>query len=75
MHRTLATVAACLASSPATACPLCESERADDVRAGLVDEDLGRNLAATVAPFVTLAGLVAAVRFGTAGDEARGRRS
>lgn len=52
-------LAAVLALTPlAAACPLCDSPTAEAVRAGLVDDDLPRTLAAIVAPFAVV-GIVA----------------
>ncbi len=59
-----AAVAMCGAAATAHACPLCDSDRAEEVRAGLFDDQFARNLAASVLPFTLLAGLVAAVHFG-----------
>jgi hypothetical protein len=56
----------------AAACPICDSDRAEEVRAGLADDALGRNLLAAALPFGLLAGLVALVHFGPArGPHAR----
>lgn len=66
-------------SSVVNACPLCDSERAKEVRAGLLDQDLGTNLFAATLPFVVLAGVVGIVHFGpfrkTKGSAAHGRKS
>ena len=51
-------------SDQAWACSLCDSERAREVRAGVFDESFGRHVAAAVAPFALLAGLIGAVHFG-----------
>jgi hypothetical protein len=56
-----------LASQAATlsACPLCDSETASQVRAGLLDDQhVADSLLATIMPFLLLAAFVAAVHFG-----------
>ena len=59
-------------ASVASACPLCKSETADAVRAGLVDGNLAISIAATVLPFVLVLGVVACLHFG-ATRRGRGR--
>jgi hypothetical protein len=49
---------------PAAACPVCNSDTGQQVRAGLFGEDFGRNLLATALPFPILLGVVAAIHFG-----------
>ncbi len=51
-------------ASSAWACPLCESETGERVRAGIFDADFGYNLAATLLPFPVLLGVAALIRFG-----------
>ncbi len=51
-------------SPAARACPLCDSSQAVDVRAGLVDDFTPTTLAAVVAPFVIVAGIISMVHFG-----------
>lgn len=48
----------------ARACPVCDSETGQQVRAELRDEHLGVSVLATVVPFVLVLGVVAAVHFG-----------
>ncbi|MDX2115922.1 MAG: hypothetical protein SFZ24_09950 [Planctomycetota bacterium] len=52
-------LAALLSVSEADGCMLCESERAAEVRAGLVDDSLAENFTAVAAPFLILAAVVA----------------
>lgn len=52
------------APAAALACPLCDSERAKEVRAGLLDAHLGKNVAAAALPFAVLAALVVGVHCG-----------
>jgi hypothetical protein len=47
----------------AAACPFCDSQRAGEVRPGIVDGDLARTVLAIVLPFVLTFGVVAAVHF------------
>jgi hypothetical protein len=63
----LACLASCLSlmlAGAASACPLCDSDTGQEVRAELVDEHLGVSVMATVAPFAVVLGVVAAVHFG-----------
>src|SRR5690349_5265967 len=53
-----------LGASPLRACPLCESETGERVRAGLFGADFGSNLAVTLLPFPVLLGIVALIHFG-----------
>ncbi|MGF1632923.1 MAG: hypothetical protein ACFCVE_03655 [Phycisphaerae bacterium] len=46
------------------ACPVCDGDTGQQVRAELVDENLGVSLLATVVPFGVVLGVVAAVHFG-----------
>lgn len=48
----------------AQACPVCDSDRARLVRAGLFDAHLVPNLFVTVLPFVVLAAIVALTYYG-----------
>jgi hypothetical protein len=63
---------AMLLSQSAVACPLCRSETAKAIRAGLIDENLPISLAATLAPFLLVLGIVGFVHFG--GGRSRERR-
>jgi hypothetical protein len=51
-------------SPSAHSCPVCNQETGQAVRAGLLDEDLGFNLLATVLPFGVFLGITAAIHFG-----------
>lgn len=51
-------------NSIANACPLCDTGTGKEVRAELVDENLGLSIWATVVPFVIVLGVVAAIHFG-----------
>jgi len=52
----------CCAS--ATACPVCDSDSGQQVRAGIFDADFGRTLIAIALPFPILLGMVLAIHFG-----------
>jgi hypothetical protein len=60
------TVAALLSlgASSARACPLCESETGERVRAGIFDADFGYNLFATVLPFSASLAIVTSIHYG-----------
>lgn len=53
-----------LLASSAPACPLCESETGRQVRAGIFDDDFGKNVALTLIPFPVLAVIVAFIYHG-----------
>lgn len=53
-----------LLTSPATACPLCESETGRQVREGIFDDDFGNKVVLTLIPFPVLIGVVALIYFG-----------
>ena len=53
-----------MGASPAWACPLCESETGERVRAGLFSADFGYNLVVTVLPFPVFLAIVALLHFG-----------
>lgn len=53
-----------LLASSAPACPLCESETGRQVRAGIFDDNLGKNVVLTLLPFPVLAGIVALIYYG-----------
>jgi hypothetical protein len=57
-------VVALLLASPATACPLCESETGQQVRAAIFDDDFGKKVFLTLLPFPVLAGIVALIYYG-----------
>jgi hypothetical protein len=48
----------------AIACPVCDRETGRQVRAGIFDEEFGRNLMAATLPFVVFLGVVAAIHGG-----------
>jgi hypothetical protein len=54
-------------TTPASACPVCDSETGTEVRAALVGEDLQWGLLATALPFLAVGGVVAAIHFGGGG--------
>ena len=51
-------------ASSAAACPLCESETGERVRAGIFNADFGHNLAVTVLPFSAFLAIVALIHTG-----------
>jgi hypothetical protein len=67
-----------LAAGTVGGCPVCESGTGQQVRAGIIDDDLGLNLLATLLPFSVVLGVVAAIHFGPPwrkqGNRTRGRR-
>lgn len=65
-------ILAVLISATASACPVCSSETAEEVRSELVDENLGVSVVAIVSPFVVAVGTVVLVQF--LPDGARRRR-
>ena len=60
----VALASAVLCTSSAWACPLCESETGERVRAGIFGDDFGSNLAVTLLPFPLFLGIVALIHFG-----------
>ena len=52
-----------LSTTSAVACPFCDSVTAERVRAGIFDFDFLYHVAATLAPFPILIGLVAFIHF------------
>lgn len=60
-----------LGPSEARACPLCESETGERVRAGIFDGDFGYHLAVTLLPFPLFLGIVYLIHSGP--PWARGR--
>ena len=63
-----------LAASAALACPVCDTDTGQQVRAGIFDEDFARNLLLTLLPFPVLLTIVAAIHFGLPGRAARQNR-
>ena len=59
---------------PARGCPICDTDRGEQVRAGLADGNLGVAVVAVGASFLVIAGVVTAVRFGAPSRPRRGRR-
>ncbi len=57
-------IACCLFTSTAAACPFCQSQTADKVRAGILDEDFGYHAFALAAPFPVLIGILLLIYFG-----------
>jgi hypothetical protein len=53
-----------LPASPVWACPLCESETGERVRAGIFAADFGYHLAVTLLPFPVFLGITALIHFG-----------
>lgn len=47
--------------SPALACPLCDSETAEETRAGILNDEFFPTLFAGILPFVIVAGIALAV--------------
>jgi hypothetical protein len=50
--------------SPVSACPLCESETGQKVRAGIFNDDFGFNLIVTFLPFPVLIAIVVLIHYG-----------
>ena len=53
-----------LMSATALSCPVCDTETGKDVRAGIFDEEFGRNAVLTLLPFPVLLAIVAMIHFG-----------
>ncbi len=53
-----------LVAGDATACPVCDTGTGEQVRAGIMDGDLGLNLLATLLPFTVVLAVVAVIHFG-----------
>lgn len=51
-------------SSPAGACPFCNSATGEEVRSGIFNADFVRNVVATLWPFPVLLGIVGAIYLG-----------
>ena len=51
-------------TSPALACPVCDSDTGKAVRAGVFGGDFGFNLLVTVIPFVVCLGITAVIYYG-----------
>jgi len=60
----LAAVVAFAGASPVRACPFCESETGERVRAGLFSAEFGYNLFVTLLPFSVFLTIVALIHFG-----------
>ena len=54
----------CLWSSIALACPFCDSQTAEQVRAAIFNEDFVYHLAAAFAPLPVFLGILALIYFG-----------
>jgi hypothetical protein len=63
---------AALATRIAAACPVCDSETGQQIRAGIAGEGLVVSIIATVLPFLVMVGVVAVVQIG--GLRAKRRR-
>ena len=64
LRSTAAFATAVLGASSAWACPFCESETGERVRAGIFNADFGYNLAVTVLPFSVFLAIVALIHSG-----------
>ena len=53
-----------LGAAPVRACPLCESETGQRVRAGIFNADFGRNLVVTLLPFPLFLGIIYLIHSG-----------
>jgi len=58
-------------ASSARACPLCESETGERVRAGIFNADFGSNLAVTLLPFPLFLGITYLIHSGPPWPRAR----
>ena len=59
-------IAALLSGASAVlACPVCESEAGERVRAGIFDADFGHHVAATFSPFLVFVAIIGLIHFGT----------
>jgi hypothetical protein len=57
-------VIAILFASSAWSCPVCDSDTGQQVRAAIVDRDIGLNIVATLIPFAVVLGVTALIHFG-----------
>lgn len=64
--------AALLGVSRLGACPLCESETGEQVRAGAFGDGVGYNVLVTALPFPVILGIVALIHYGPPWRPARG---
>ena len=64
LRSTAAFATAVLGASSAWACPLCESETGERVRAGIFNADFGYNLFVTILPFSMFLAIVALIHTG-----------
>jgi hypothetical protein len=53
-----------LGASSARACPLCDSETGERVRAGIFNAEFGYNLLATLLPFSAFLAIVTSIHYG-----------
>jgi hypothetical protein len=60
-------LALALTAAPAAACPVCDTGTGRQVRHGIVDDQFGFNLLATLLPFPFLIGIAALIHFGWPG--------
>jgi hypothetical protein len=67
MRTILAVVVMLLGSAAARACPVCDTETGQQVRAGIFGEDFGSNLLVTALPFPVLLLIVALIHLGGTG--------
>ena len=61
------TFVVCGLARAAPACPVCDGETGERVRAGIFDEHFARNLLAVVLPFPVVAAVAAVIHFGLPG--------
>jgi hypothetical protein len=63
VRMTAALLLSTAAPGDAAACPMCDAGTGQQVRAGLFDDQIGRNLLATLLPFPIVLGVVSAIHF------------
>ena len=54
-------------TTTAMACPVCNTDTGQQVRAGIMDGNFGVSLLATLLPFAVVLGVVAIIQFGLPG--------
>ena len=60
----MSVLAVLAAASTAIACPVCDTDTGQQVRAGILDENFGSTLVTVLLPFPILLGVVAMIHFG-----------
>ncbi len=70
-----AAVPVLLTAAPVLACPICDSDTGVAVREGILDQSLGRNLAAVALPAGAVGAVVGVIHFGGRETRRKGRQT